>query len=244
MFQDGFVAIRILHTNDFHGHLDEKVVPRLTQLRADSDLYFDTGDCVKSGNLAIPLRDEPVWERLATLRCSASVPGNRESHPLEAAFRKKIAGHQHPLLCANLEDRNGHLVLAPTATFVVEGVTVGVIGGMVPIVTKAMSTQALSQFLWTPPIAAIVAQAHRLRPSVQILIALTHIGVGQDRKLAVACPHLDIILGGHSHTVLTEPERVNTTWVCQGGSHGRFAGHYSIDPRTREIKGRLVPLQP
>ncbi len=243
MFQDAIVALRILHTNDFHGLLDSSIQARLEPLRADADAYFDSGDCVKSGNLAVPMHEEPVWARLAALACSASVPGNRESHPLAPAFKKKIAGHAHPLVCANLEDRQGHLVLPPSVVIEAAGLKVGVIGGMVAMVTAGMATQGLSQYLWKPPIAAVVTAALELRPVVDVLIALTHIGFAQDRLLAAACPHLDIILGGHSHTVLSAPERSSGVWICQGGSHARFAGVYEFDAVSRQLSGGLVPLK-
>jgi len=94
--------LRILHTNDFHGALNAPRTERLRILRRDCDVYFDCGDAVKSGNLAIPLKPEDVWRRLAELDCTASVPGNRESHIIPSAFAKKIEGHRHPILCANL----------------------------------------------------------------------------------------------------------------------------------------------
>ena len=57
----------------------------------------------------IPLKTEAVWPLLAHLRCTASVPGNRESHPLAAAFRAKLAGAAPPdsfaATCASRTER-------------------------------------------------------------------------------------------------------------------------------------------
>src|SRR5579885_2577807 len=107
--------LRILHTNDFHGALADRRHEELTELREDVDLYFDCGDCIKAGNLAIPLKPEPVWPRLAALRCTASVPGNRESHVLETSFKAKIKGATTPILCANMKRKDsGKLVLPPS----------------------------------------------------------------------------------------------------------------------------------
>src|SRR4051812_97356 len=99
--------LRILHTNDFHGALDAAREARLQELRQECDVYLDCGDAIKSGNLAIPLKPEEAWTRLADLRCTASVPGNRESHVLTGAFAKKLEGHRHPILCANLRLKSG-----------------------------------------------------------------------------------------------------------------------------------------
>lgn len=213
----------------------------LAPLRADADLYFDSGDCIKTGNLGVPLRPEPVWEQLAQLRCDASVLGNRESHVLESAFRMKLAGHAHPLLAGNLRTKDGERPLPGVLKLQVGDVRVGVLGVMVPMVTERMKTQAASRYLWDPPIPTAMTLARELRPNVDLLIALTHIGHRQDLELAERCPEIDAILGGHSHTVLPTPTRVGRTAVCQGGSHCRYVGVYEWTPDAG-LTGALQPF--
>lgn len=218
--------LRILHTNDMHGTLTLERAQALAPLRDAADLYFDTGDAIKAGNLGVPLRPEPVWGLLDDLRCTASVLGNRETHPIEAAFRAKMAGHRHPVLCGNMREKDGTYPLARTLEIEAQGVRVGVLSVMVPMVTERMKTQAASRFLWDPPLAVAESLAEELRPRVDLLIALTHIGHRQDRELAERGLGIDLILGGHSHTVIETPERVGNTWICQGGSHCRYVGVY------------------
>jgi 2',3'-cyclic-nucleotide 2'-phosphodiesterase (5'-nucleotidase family) len=235
--------LRILHTNDFHGALDDSRQQELATLRAGVDLYFDCGDCIKAGNLAIPLKPDPVWSRLAALTCTASVPGNRESHPLEAPFRSKIAGATHPILCANLKRKdNGAQVLSSSMLIEVGGLKVGVIAVMVPMVTARMASRHASAFLWDDPIQTAVRLAKETRAHVDCLIALTHIGFKKDVELASKCPDIDIIFGGHSHTVLEKAEVVGKTAICQAGSHGHFAGlcDWSSESGTSY---RIVSLQ-
>ena len=111
---------------------------------------------------------------------------------------------------------------------------------MVPMVTERMATQAASAYLWDPPIAAATILAKKLRREVDCLIALTHIGLAQDRKLAQECPLFDLILGGHSHDVLETPEQIGNTYICQTGSHGRYAGVSGWDGSAFNYS--LVPL--
>lgn len=216
---------------------------RIRGLKDSGSLYFDSGDSIRTGNLGIPLRREQVWDLLGAAGCDASVPGNRESHVLESAFQKKLAGASHPVLCANLRRKDGELVLAPSLVLTdASGIRVGVVAVMVPMVTRRMASSAASAFLWDPPIPCATEIAERLRPHADVLIALTHIGFRQDLALAEACPLFDVVLGGHSHTVLETPERVGSTWICQGGSHGRFVGIYEWDAAERRLAGGLVPL--
>jgi 2',3'-cyclic-nucleotide 2'-phosphodiesterase (5'-nucleotidase family) len=234
--------LKILHTNDFHGALDDNRQSKLSELRKEVDLYFDCGDCIKAGNLSIPLKPEPVWPRLAALRCTASVTGNRESHPLESPFKAKIAGHTHPILCANLKRKDtGEQVLPPTMLLEVNGLKVGILAVMVAMVTQKMATRVASQFLWDDPIQTAKRLAQELRPKVDVLIALTHIGYKKDIELATQCPEIDIIFGGHSHTVLEKAEMVGKTAICQAGSHGKFAGLCTWS-QTGEIDSQLRPL--
>jgi 5'-nucleotidase len=112
---------------------------------------------------------------------------------------------------------------------------------MVPMVTARMATRKASQYIWTNPITTAQDVAKKLRDQVDLVIALTHIGYTQDQKLAEDCPEIDIILGGHSHTVLEQPTKINQTSICQTGSHGRFIGIYEWDGEITQAE--LIPWE-
>lgn len=233
------MPLRILHTNDLHGRLTSENKAPLAEARRNTDLYFDTGDCIKTGNLGMPLGKEPVWAILSELDCTASVIGNRETHILEPPFEAKLAGAGHPVLCANMRRRDGTLPLARSLVLDLNGLKVGVFGVSVPMVTDRMASKVASAFLWDQPVDVARTLCHDLRPNVDLLIALTHIGFPKDVALAEACPEIDVIFGGHSHTVLEEPRSVGKTWICQGGSHAHYFGLYEWD--SDRFSGRLDP---
>jgi 2',3'-cyclic-nucleotide 2'-phosphodiesterase (5'-nucleotidase family) len=134
------------------------------------------------------------------------------------------------------------LVLPGSLELEVQGLRIGILGVMVPMVTERMKASlAASAFVWDQPVPCAVRLAEELRPRVDLLIALTHIGIAKDRELAAATDLIDIILGGHSHTVLNVPEKVGRTWIAQGGSHARFAGRYVWENGV--LSGGLVPWQ-
>jgi 5'-nucleotidase len=233
--------ITLLHTNDLHGRLTEDKLAFLLRLREKADLYFDSGDCVRAGNLAVPAKPDPAWRLLAQARCDASVPGNRESHPLAIGRKAKFAGCAHPVVCANWRDRRGRRVFPPFVTLRAKGATIAVLGVMVPIVTERMATQAASQYLWSQPVQEAAGLVPALSHEHDLVVALTHIGFANDRKLAAAAPGLALVLGGHSHTVLDRPEVVDGTPLCQGGSHARFVGRYVLDTTKGLVEAELVP---
>ena len=233
--------IRILHTNDMHGRLDERRFRLLSAVRDDADLYFDTGDAIKTGNLGIPLGEDPVWNQLAQLRCTASVLGNRETHILRSAFLGKIAGARHPILCANLRDKWGDRPLPGSIVVEFGGFKIGLVAVMVPMVTERMRTRAASAYLWDDPIKTAIEHGSTLRESVDLLFALTHIGLTQDRKLAEVRLY-DLILGGHSHDLLADPDVGSGTPILQAGSHARVAGRYDWEPGKGLVRCELVSL--
>ncbi|HWD40564.1 MAG TPA: hypothetical protein VG944_17075 [Fimbriimonas sp.] len=221
-----------------HGTLTSAKLARLKELRAECDLYFDSGDAIKTGNVGVPLKPEPVWPMLDELRCNASVLGNRETHLWTGPFEAKLKGAVHPVLCANLRHKDGSRPLPGHVMIQAQGVRIGVVGVMVPMVTERMKTQAASAYLWDPPVPTALRLAEELSSSVDVLFALTHIGHRQDVVLAESGA-FQVIFGGHSHTVIHEPQKVGRTWVCQGGSHNRFAGVYRWDG---ELTGGLAAL--
>ncbi len=234
------MELTILHTNDFHGTLTAPKALFIAGL--DRDLYADCGDCNSAGNLAIPFGPDPAWPLLASAGCDVGTMGNRETHLLESAFETKIKGHQHPLLVANLAYRDGREFTPGSLIIERKGVKIGLVGVMVAMVTDKMLTQKASAFLWQAPIPVAVRLGEELRPQVDVLIALTHIGFPQDRKLAEACPHFDLILGGHSHTLIPQPEHHGNTWICQTGSHGKFVGRYVWDVGVGLKHAELIAL--
>jgi len=60
------------------------------------------------------------------------------------------------------------------------------------------------------PIAAARYYVPRLREQADIVIALTHLGVEDDKELARRVPGIDLIVGGHSHTRLETVEYSGT----------------------------------
>ncbi|MCS7208334.1 MAG: metallophosphoesterase [Fimbriimonadales bacterium] len=212
------MKLALLHTNDAHNRWDAAFVARLQALKAQHDaLLLDSGDCIRSGNLGVPLRPEPAWEWMREAGYNAITIGNREFHITAGGFLAKTRGAPCPLLCANLRSKQPEtpLPVQPVWQTVCHGTRVAVLGLTVPMVTPRMRSAILSAYLFDPPLEVAKQWVARLRPEADLLIALTHIGAQHDRRLAQACPELDVILGGHSHTPISPPECVNGVWISQ-----------------------------
>ena len=66
---------------------------------------------------------------------------------------------------------------------------------------------------------------------IDFTVLLTHIGFEKDKKLAALLDPawgVDVIIGGHSHTLLTEPALVNGIYIVQAGTGTDQIGRFDI----------------
>jgi len=86
---------------------------------------------------------------------------------------------------------------------------------------------------------------------IDLTILLTHIGFESDLELAkILKPEwgVDVIIGGHSHTVLEKPEKVNNILIAQAGVGSDQIGRFDItvDDETNSIVDyiwQLIPIK-
>jgi 2',3'-cyclic-nucleotide 2'-phosphodiesterase (5'-nucleotidase family) len=73
-----------------------------------------------------------------------------------------------------------------------------------------------------------------------VVVAISHSGVNEDRELAQEVPGIDIIVGGHCHTALFEPVLQDTTIIVQAGSLGMYLGQLELayNSNTGELRMR------
>jgi len=73
-----------------------------------------------------------------------------------------------------------------------------------------------------------------------IIILLSHSGVEEEKALAADVSGIDIIVGGHCHSALYEPERQGDTIIVQSGSLLSYLGvlELAYNPETKEIRIR------
>ncbi len=239
--------LTLIHTNDSHGRFGaqwkEPGPPPAERLRAllaehPGALYLDAGDTVSAGNLGFRIGGEPALETLSDLGCRAMCLGNRETHPRRECFPLKVDRARFPLLCANVTAKGGApLPTVPHVVLPIGDVQVGVFGVTVPMFTRKQWSQPFCDYWFDDPLKAARQQIADLRPRVDVLVGLTHIGFRQDQALAEACPELDLIIGGHSHTDLLEPAVVNGVPILQVYAFAFFAGIARL-----EVEGGRVVL--
>lgn len=239
--------MRIYHTSDLHDH--RHIVAPLERLRAaHPGLLVDCGDSLR-GSQTMYHRREPVIDVIDAAHYDVQAMGNREFHYLFGAVRARIGKMQHPVVCANLVDTKQR-ALPFTADYRMqyddngEPWTFRFFGLLVPQYPVGAPWERVFGWRFLDPYA-VAAEIAAATPDGVTLVALSHIGLRADRELARRVPRLDLILGGHSHDTLHEPEIVDGVPIVHAGPYGAFASRTDLahdGTRTRVIASALERL--
>lgn len=85
----------------------------------------------------------------------------------------------------------------------------------------------------------------RNKEKVDLVVCLSHAGTqsvksrSEDEILAGKVPGIDVIISGHTHTVLPEPIRIDRTIIVAAGAYGAYLGVLNLDV-SREVGARVV----
>ena len=151
-----------------------------------------------------------------------------------------------PLLSANIKTASGSNLFQSTlkkkypdsnSKVVVFGLTTA----QTPLMTHPDNVKGL---VFDDPISTAKEVLERVN-NKDLVIAMTHIGVNEDKQLAEACPRIAVIVGGHSHTTIPKPLKVDKTIIVQAGAYARYVGKLDLDALDGKItkyRGRLIEL--
>jgi 2',3'-cyclic-nucleotide 2'-phosphodiesterase (5'-nucleotidase family) len=240
----------LFHTNDFHNHLTLSQAARLTALRRDlgtGGLLLDAGDAISAGNVTYHPGGEQILDRMSDAGYDAMTVGNREFHFTRAGFTAKLNRARFPVLCANVRSRDPQapLPVVPCLTRTLDGgARATILGLTVPMITERMLVRRVSSCVFDDPIATASRMIPELRCNCDLLVCLTHIGLARDRELAARVPGIDLIIGGHTHALLEEGERVNDTLITQAGWGAKFLGTITVKvgKGKPEMAAKIEPL--
>lgn len=236
--------MRIYHTSDVHDrrHL---AAPMNALRAAKPGVYADCGDSLR-GSQTVYHRDEPIVAELDAAHVDVQAMGNREFHYLFGAVRARAAKMKHPCTCANLVDTRGR-ALPFTSDVVLEradpSTSAGQAGapwrlrffGLLVVQYPSGSPwERLFGWRFLDPLQVAERIAETTPPGTT-LIALSHLGLRHDRLLAERVPRLELILGGHSHDTLPEPEVVNGVPIVHAGPYAKFASRTEL---AKDTSGR------
>lgn len=249
--------ITILHTNDIHGHIEawrgwegdiagkaiggmDRLATAIKQVRAEEGanvLLLDAGDAIGDTMIADETKGAAVLRIMNALGYDAMTIGNHEPDFTAERLRELTGEARFSVLAANLRDRkSGELFTKPYFIRAIGGVRVGILGLAYPNtpLTTAKRNVAELEFRDIPPVARDFVPKMR-QEGAEIVIALTHYGLGADIKLAKSVPGIDVIVGGHSHNRVEPAIKEGQTIIVQAGAHGSDLGRLDLTVSNGKI---------
>lgn len=229
--QPGF-RLTVVHVNDTHSHLDPtddslyfdgvqtyleiggyaRLATEAASVRdANPDtLVLHAGDAVQ-GTLYFTKYDGAAdLDLMNRIGFDAMAVGNHEFDRGPEFLAGFIEGADFPLLGANIDasaDANLNGKIAPYAIKTLNGEKVGIIGLITPE-TQNISSPGDNVVFLDQEAAARNAIKELEDQGVNKIIVLSHLGFDLDKELAQTVEGVDIIVGGHSHTLLGDLEDI------------------------------------
>jgi len=135
-----------------------------------------------------------------------------------------------PTLCANIKFPQGHPLRQFVRSHMIvsrAGLRIGLIG---VVTTDPFNYSDEVNAMLRDPYEAAGKSAQILQGrGCDVVICLSHLGKLQDEYGLSQVPGIDIIVGGHSHDAIPEPEFVNGKIIVQAGAFGKYLGELKID---------------
>ncbi len=251
-------SLRLLHTNDHHAHLEpvtvdqrqlggisrrKTLIDRLRDTNPTPTLLLDAGDIFQGTlyfNRYFGQADLPFYN---DLNYTAVAAGNHEFDQGQQVLANFLKSANFPMLSANIEMADisplQGLIL-PWIIEEVEGEKIGILG-LTTRETEILSSPGEGIEFNDEVMAAKTAVEELTQQGINKIVALTHIGLFQDLKLAEKVDGIDIIIGGHSHTplgqmlgaklpypIVKKTPNGNTVLVATDWEWGKFLGDLQV----------------
>lgn len=222
-------SLTIMHTNDTHamlGGTDSKGSPcyaaqctggkggivrlkqHLDDVRSEvaNSILLDAGDQAQGTLFYRSYKNSVAAASMNMLEYDAATAGNHEFDNGCSIFKKYLSETKFPVLAANLthEGKCDDPFPQPKAYTVIErsGRKIGIVGLMTP--ETVVSSRPCSALRITSPEEALKKSVAELQAQgVNIIVAVTHLGLPADIELAKKVDGVDVIAGGHTHSWLT-----------------------------------------
>ncbi|WP_138422665.1 bifunctional metallophosphatase/5'-nucleotidase [Maritimibacter alexandrii] len=255
--------LTILHTNDFHARFEPvskydsgcsaedndagecfggsaRLVTAIEEAkgRAENWLLVDGGDQFQGTLFYTYYKGALAAEMMNKMGYDGMTVGNHEFDDGPEVLAGFMDAVNFPVLMSNA-DVSGEELLADKLmkSTVIEkgGEKIGLIG-LTPIDTDELSSPG-KNIIFTDPSDAVQGEVDRLtEEGVNKIIVLSHSGYGVDQTVAENTTGVDVIVGGHTNTLLGDmdgaagpyPTVVNGVQIVSAYAYGKFLGELNV----------------
>jgi len=244
------LKLKILHINDLHSRYEKlaKISTGIKAIRDENTIILDAGDNADFARIETAGTNGRISSALLNeIGFHGRVFGNNEGFSGKEKGREISLSSDFPVTVCNLCDIDGSDIgyLEDSVIINVGNMRILLIGVTAPF----NEFYILEGMLAKDPVEEVkrVLKGYN-KEQYDIVILLSHLGLREDKEMANEIDDIDIIVGGHSHSLLETPIIINNTIICQAGNYGEYLGELDIeiDENTKEIKshkGKLLDTE-
>jgi 5'-nucleotidase len=229
--KEELVKITILHTNDVHSRIEPfpmsdpkwpglggvaRRAALISGIRAleKNVLLLDVGDIFQGTPYFNLYGGELELKLMTQMGYDATTIGNHDFDNGMDGLVKQMPNANFPFLCTNYDFRDTPLAgkTTPYKVFIKDGIRIGVFGIGIEL-AGLVDKKLYGNTIYIDPMAKAAEYAHHLKfeEKCDLIICLSHLGYNYKEKkvndvlLAQQSKNIDLILGGHTHTLLEKP---------------------------------------
>lgn len=252
-------TVTILHTNDTHscimplsstladtmkagrgGFLRRAAMVEEERTKQPSLLLLDSGDFSQGSPYYTLYKGDVEIELMNIMGYDAATIGNHEFDYGLDNMARLFRMARFPIVCANYDFAGTPVegLVRPYTIIEREGLRIGIFG-LAPQLEGLVMENSYRGVSYKDPIETAKQCISLLRDAgCDIVICLSHLGWDMpgidDAELIAATQGIDIVLGGHSHTYMTDLEYTDNTDgqpvpVDQNGKHGIYVGKIELN---------------
>jgi 5'-nucleotidase len=251
--------IVILHTNDTHSRIEplpetdryaagkggvERRIRYIEQVRKahDNVLLLDAGDFLQGTPYFNLFKGQVEVEAMNMMGYDAVTLGNHEFDYGLEILEKVVRAATFPIVSSNYDFSETALagLIKPYLILNRDGVRIGIIGiDVQPEGLISSANWAGMKYLDPVDTANRLAAQLRTQHRCDIVICLSHLGYEPDTRFAASTRNIDLIIGGHSHTFMEEPDlRKNAdnrdVMIYQTAGRGVYVGR--VEMKLEKVK--------
>ena len=256
-------TLTILHTNDFHARFEPiskydstcgekdaaegkcfggsaRLVTAIAEARqrSNNSILVDGGDQFQGTLFYTYYKGKLAAEMMNKMGYDAMTVGNHEFDDGPEVLRGFMDAVSFPVLMSNADVSREELlkdVLKKSTIIEKGGEKIGLIG-LTPQDTDELASPG-PNVIFTDPGDAVQHEVDALTAEgVNKIIVLSHSGYGVDQRVAAGTTGVDVIVGGHSNTLLGSmegaagpyPTMVNKTAIVSAYAYGKFLGELNV----------------
>jgi len=276
-------TLHIVHINDLHSRVEPinrfdstcnaednaagecfggyaRVATMIAQLREElgdeNIVVLDAGDQYQGSLMYTTYKGDVEIEMMEKIGFDVMAVGNHEFDDGPEGLAKLPDGVSFPVISGNLDLSQSNILNGKIDNHVVlevGGERIGIVSALAVDTTETSSPG--QNVIFQNEIDSLAADVATLQDEgVSKIIALNHVGLPVDRQIAEAVDGIDVIVGGHSHTLMSNseedalayPQMVNDTPIVQAYAYSKYVGHLTVtfddDGNVMEATGDTILL--